>query len=140
MNEEQDALFPIYPTVSTDICQGGKAAGYGTPDGKEYVDFMSGIAVTNLGHHHPSRETKGQGTAGRLWHVSNLFHIPEQEAAGRKLVRHSCAPMQPLYATAVPRRTRRRSSWRANISKRPRTTNMKSLHFASRFTGARSPR
>lgn len=42
--------------------------------GKRYLDFLSGIAVTSLGHSHPAVARALSEQATRLWHVSNLFH------------------------------------------------------------------
>ncbi len=42
-------------------------------NGKSYLDFLSGIAVTSLGHCHPAVVAALEEQAGRLWHVSNLF-------------------------------------------------------------------
>ncbi|MHB8435604.1 MAG: acetylornithine transaminase [Acidimicrobiales bacterium] len=41
--------------------------------GRSYLDFLSGIAVTSLGHCHPRVSAAVSTQAGRLWHVSNLF-------------------------------------------------------------------
>lgn len=44
-------------------------------DGKEYVDFLAGIAVCSLGHAHPALTQALQRQAGRLLHVSNYFYV-----------------------------------------------------------------
>ncbi len=54
--------------------------------GREYLDFLGGIAVSSLGHNHPALVDAISRQARRYVHVSNLFQIPEQERAGRKLV------------------------------------------------------
>jgi acetylornithine/N-succinyldiaminopimelate aminotransferase len=56
-----------------------------TTDGHRMLDFMGGIAVNSLGHAHPALLKALAGQAGRVWHVSNLFRIPEQEALAEKL-------------------------------------------------------
>ncbi|PWK09576.1 aspartate aminotransferase family protein [Tumebacillus permanentifrigoris] len=53
--------------------------------GREYLDFTSGIAVTNLGHCHPNVTQAIQQQAETLVHTSNLFQIPGQEAVAQKL-------------------------------------------------------
>lgn len=58
-------------------------------EGKRYLDFISGIAVSALGHAHPKLVEAIAAQAARLLHVSNLFHIPEQAELGRWLVEHS---------------------------------------------------
>ena len=55
-------------------------------DGKEYLDFVAGIAVDVLGHCHPSHVRAIQQQATRLIHVSNLYQIPQQAELGRLLV------------------------------------------------------
>jgi len=60
-------------------------------DGREYLDFVAGVAVNNLGHCHPRVVVALQKQAQRLMHVSNHFHIEPQVALGKELVRHSFA-------------------------------------------------
>ncbi len=55
-------------------------------DGKEYKDFLAGIAVTNLGHCHPELCDRIAKQAQKLWHVSNLFYQEEQLALAEKLL------------------------------------------------------
>ncbi len=47
-------------------------------DGDRYLDFATGIAVNTLGHNHPKLVDALTRQAGKLWHVSNLYNIPEQ--------------------------------------------------------------
>jgi acetylornithine/N-succinyldiaminopimelate aminotransferase len=60
-------------------------------DGRQFLDFTSGIGVTGLGHCHPHLVAAVTEQAKRLWHVSNMFHIPGQERLARRLVDHSFA-------------------------------------------------
>lgn len=53
--------------------------------GKPYLDFLGGIAVTVLGHAHPGVTRAIADQAGKLLHVSNLFHVPVQASLGEKL-------------------------------------------------------
>ena len=55
-------------------------------DGKEYVDLLTGIAVTSLGHCHPELARVVAEQAQKLWHVSNLFYQEEQVALAERLV------------------------------------------------------
>ena len=60
-------------------------------DGKEYIDFVAGIAVCNLGHAHPRIVEALKKQAAVLFHVSNLYYtIPQVELAA-KLVEKSFA-------------------------------------------------
>ena len=54
--------------------------------GREYLDFTTGIAVTNLGHSHPHWIKKVSSQASELVHCSNLFSIPEQVRLAKRLV------------------------------------------------------
>jgi acetylornithine/N-succinyldiaminopimelate aminotransferase len=53
-------------------------------DGQVYLDCVAGIAVNGLGHCHPRLVQALKDQAEKLWHVSNIYSIPEQELlAGR---------------------------------------------------------
>ena len=59
--------------------------------GERYLDLGAGIAVTVLGHAHPAL-VRALGEQGRrLWHTSNLYRIPNQEALAERLVAHTFA-------------------------------------------------
>jgi acetylornithine/N-succinyldiaminopimelate aminotransferase len=60
-------------------------------DGRRYLDFSTGIAVTCLGHSHPHLVEAIRRQAGELMHCSNLFHIPGQERLAQRLVENSFA-------------------------------------------------
>lgn len=60
-------------------------------DGKEYLDFLAGIAVCSLGHCHPKVTEAICRQAGSLVHVSNLFHTPPQIELAELLVANSFA-------------------------------------------------
>ncbi|HET8578147.1 MAG TPA: aspartate aminotransferase family protein [Methylomirabilota bacterium] len=60
-------------------------------DGKEYLDFTGGIAVTALGHNHPKVVGTIREQAATLLHVSNYFHIPQQTHLAKLLCEHSFA-------------------------------------------------
>jgi acetylornithine aminotransferase len=55
-------------------------------EGRKYLDALSGIAVTGLGHAHPRVVSAIARQAGRMIHSSNLYRIPEQERLADKLV------------------------------------------------------
>ncbi len=63
----------------------GEGARLWDADGKEYLDLLSGIAVTLLGHACPEVTAAVAEQAGRLLHVSNLYHVPSQAEAGKML-------------------------------------------------------
>jgi predicted acetylornithine/succinylornithine family transaminase len=69
----------------------GKGARVWDADGKEYLDFLAGIAVNGLGHCHPAVVRAIERQAKKLLHVSNLYHIQSQAELARELCRHSFA-------------------------------------------------
>lgn len=54
-------------------------------EGKEYLDALSGIAVSTLGHAHPKLVAAIADQAGRMLHTSNLYRVREQELLADKL-------------------------------------------------------
>jgi len=55
-------------------------------DGRRFLDLGAGIAVNALGHAHPDLVAALTEQAGRLWHTSNLYHIPAQQELADRLV------------------------------------------------------
>ena len=55
-----------------------------TAEGKSYLDFISGIAVNALGHHHPKAVAALKEQADKLWHLSNMFKVPGQLELAKK--------------------------------------------------------
>lgn len=64
-------------------------------EGKEYLDALSGIAVSTLGHAHPKLVAAIAAQAGRLLHTSNLYGIREQELLADKLA--ALSGMQEVF-------------------------------------------
>jgi acetylornithine/N-succinyldiaminopimelate aminotransferase len=62
-----------------------------TADGEAYLDCLAGIAVNALGHANPILNAALKAQADKLWHVSNIFSIPGQEALAGKLTETSFA-------------------------------------------------
>ncbi len=59
--------------------------------GREYLDFVAGIATCTLGHAHPVMVEAVTRQIQKLHHVSNLYYIPEQGELAKWIVEHSCA-------------------------------------------------
>jgi acetylornithine/N-succinyldiaminopimelate aminotransferase len=59
--------------------------------GEQYLDFASGIAVNSLGHCHEHLVKIIQEQSKKLWHVSNMFVIPEQEKLAKRLTDYTFA-------------------------------------------------
>ncbi|AQS43475.1 acetylornithine transaminase [Bacillus velezensis] len=82
------SLFQTYSRWPIDI---KKAKGTIAEDenGKTYLDFIQGIAVSNLGHCHDAVTEAVKEQLDSVWHVSNLFENDLQEKAAAKLAGHS---------------------------------------------------
>ncbi len=69
----------------------GKGSYLYAHNGKKYLDFCSGIAVTALGHAHPKLIKTINAQSKKVWHVSNAFQIPEGERLAKKLCQKTFA-------------------------------------------------
>ena len=77
-------LLPTYARVDLAF-ERGEGAWLFTADGERYLDFTSGVAVNALGHAHPRLVSAIEDQARKLWHVSNLYRIPEGERLADRL-------------------------------------------------------
>jgi len=84
MPESNHAIMPTYGRLPVTFSHGEGAVLYDA-DGRAYLDGVSGIAVTNLGHNHPGVTAAVTEQASRLVHTSNLFHIRLQERVAEML-------------------------------------------------------
>jgi acetylornithine/N-succinyldiaminopimelate aminotransferase len=84
MTEHADHLMATYRRLPVSF-ERGEGAWLWSTDGTRYLDALSGIAVCGLGHAHPGVRDALCEQAGRLLHVSNLYHIPAQETLGERL-------------------------------------------------------
>jgi acetylornithine/N-succinyldiaminopimelate aminotransferase len=82
-----EALFPTYQrwNITVAFAEGSYITDI---DGKKYLDFVSGIAVCNLGHRHPKVQQAVEEQLQKFWHVSNLFQIDLQEQVAKRLIQH----------------------------------------------------
>ena len=78
-------LMPTYARADLAFERGEGVWLIGT-DGRRYLDFAGGVAVSALGHAHPKLVAAITEQAGKVWHVSNLFRIPEAERLAKMLV------------------------------------------------------
>jgi acetylornithine aminotransferase/acetylornithine/N-succinyldiaminopimelate aminotransferase len=74
-----------YPRASLTLARGSGSTVW-DDQGRAYLDFSSGIAVTSLGHCHPHWVAAVRRQAGELVHTSNLFRNPNQGELARRLV------------------------------------------------------
>lgn len=86
MNQSDDHLMTTYKRLPVAFAR-GEGAWLWDAAGKQYLDAISGIAVTGLGHAHPELTKALSEQAGRLLHTSNLFEIPLQEELAVRLCR-----------------------------------------------------
>ena len=83
-------LMQTYTRQPISIVRGRGAKVYDM-EGREYIDFVGGIAVNILGHGHPDLVQAIQRQAAQLIHVSNLYYTEPQVRLAQMLVDHSCA-------------------------------------------------
>lgn len=86
-------ISPVLPTYAREQLAfvRGEGAYLYAEDGRRYLDFAAGIAVNALGHSHPALVAALREQAGKLWHTSNLYRVPEQERLARRLVQATFA-------------------------------------------------
>ena len=83
-------VLPSYSRAPLSFVK-GEGAWLIEADGRRFLDFASGIAVMALGHGHPAVVGALKDQADQLWHTSNLYNVPQQEALAEKLVEHTFA-------------------------------------------------
>ena len=77
-------LLPTYARVNLAFDRGEGPWLFAT-NGERYLDFTAGVAVNGLGHAHPRLVEALSAQARKVWHVSNLFRIPEAEQLAERL-------------------------------------------------------
>ena len=84
----RSAMFTTYAPPEL-IFERGKGPYLYDTKGEAYLDFIAGIAVNALGHSHPRLESALIDQAKKVWHVSNLFRVPEGERLAKRLAQLS---------------------------------------------------
>ncbi|MEM8588882.1 MAG: aspartate aminotransferase family protein [Pseudomonadota bacterium] len=84
------AVMPTYARIDVTF-ERGEGAYLFDIDGRRYLDFASGIAVTSLGHGHPHLVAALQDQIAKLWHTSNIVRIAGQERLAERLVANTFA-------------------------------------------------
>ncbi|MDU8911810.1 aspartate aminotransferase family protein [Aestuariicoccus sp. MJ-SS9] len=79
------SVLPTYNRAKLNFVK-GEGSWLIEADGRRFLDLGSGIAVNALGHAHPALVQALTDQAQKLWHVSNLYEIPQQQALADKLV------------------------------------------------------
>ena len=83
-------ILPTYARADLEFVK-GQGAWLTEANGSHFLDLASGIAVNSLGHAHPDLVKIIKSQAEKLWHVSNLYKIPQQRALADVLVANSFA-------------------------------------------------
>ncbi|MBM3568610.1 MAG: aspartate aminotransferase family protein [Alphaproteobacteria bacterium] len=78
------AVLPTYARADIGFVRGEGPYLWGT-DGRRYLDFGCGVAVTSLGHAHPKLVKALKDQVDKVWHVSNLYQIENQERLAKRL-------------------------------------------------------
>jgi acetylornithine/N-succinyldiaminopimelate aminotransferase len=89
-NKTSGYLLPTYARVDLAF-ERGEGVWLIATNGDRYLDFTSGVAVNALGHAHPHLVAAINEQSGKLWHVSNLYRIPQGERLAERLCAASFA-------------------------------------------------
>jgi acetylornithine/N-succinyldiaminopimelate aminotransferase len=79
------AILPTYARADVAF-ERGEGPWLIATTGERYLDFGSGIAVNSLGHSHPHLVRTLQEQAGKLWHTSNLYQMPDGKRLAERLI------------------------------------------------------
>jgi acetylornithine/N-succinyldiaminopimelate aminotransferase len=85
-------LLPTYARVDVAF-ERGEGAWLVSTTGERYLDFSSGVAVNVVGHAHPQLLAALAEQAKKVWHVSNLYRVPEAERLAERLCAISFADL-----------------------------------------------
>ncbi len=77
-------LLPTYARANLAF-ERGEGVWLVATNGERYLDFTSGVAVNALGHAHPHMIAALTAQAQKVWHVSNLYQLPEAERVAQRL-------------------------------------------------------
>lgn len=92
-------VIPTYGRFSVRLAR-GEGSRVWDEDGKEYLDFGAGIAVTSLGHCNPRVVERMRRQLGELVHVSNLYYTRPQGELAKKLVEIVGAPGKVFFCNS----------------------------------------
>lgn len=89
-SKQESAILPTYIRAPVAF-ERGEGAWLTASDGSRFLDFGAGIAVAAVGHCHPHIVAALTEQGAKLWHVSNLYQIPQAERLARRLADASFA-------------------------------------------------
>ncbi|KAA9007989.1 aspartate aminotransferase family protein [Histidinibacterium aquaticum] len=84
------SILPTYSRAPLSF-ETGAGSWLTATDGRRFLDLGAGIAVNALGHAHPALVEALTEQAGKIWHLSNLYDIPQQQRLADLLVEHTFA-------------------------------------------------
>lgn len=84
MSDPRQHIMPVYRPPE-EVFDRGEGVRLITEEGKSYLDFIGGIAVSSLGHSHPALVGALKDQAEKLWHTSNMFRVPAAEQLAEKM-------------------------------------------------------
>ncbi|MEO0465945.1 MAG: aspartate aminotransferase family protein [Pseudomonadota bacterium] len=84
MSDPRQHIMPVYAPPE-EVFVRGEGTRLFTESGEAYLDFISGIAVSALGHAHPAMVEALKSQAEKLWHTSNMFRVPGAEELSAKI-------------------------------------------------------
>jgi acetylornithine/N-succinyldiaminopimelate aminotransferase len=85
---EREHVLPTYARLPVEFVR-GEGARLWDDEGNEYLDFLSGISVTSVGHCHPRVVEAVRDQAGRLTHTTNIFYTEPGMRLAARLSRRS---------------------------------------------------
>ncbi len=110
------SILPTYNRAPLTF-ERGEGSWLMTPGGERYLDLAAGIAVNALGHAHPVLVETLTAQAQKVWHLSNLYQIPEQQKLADMLVERTFADTV-FFTNSGPRPVNWPSRWRASTGPR----------------------
>lgn len=88
IKDSEKYLIPTYRRIEKSFVT-GKGVYLFDDKGKKYLDFLGGIAVSQLGYAHPKLVRTLKNSADKVWHTSNFFYIPSQTKLAEEIAHHS---------------------------------------------------
>lgn len=97
--KEDKYLLPLYKRLDVSFVKGKKSILY-DEEGKDYVDFTSGIGVNSLGYANKEVVKTIKKQAKNILHTSNIYRIKSQEKCAKKIVELSNLDMQCFFCNS----------------------------------------
>ena len=89
---DRSVVPPVWGRITNLIVDRGEGSWLITTDGERYLDYSSGIGVTNTGHAHPRVVAAIQDQAAKILHAPAEHHLPRARAAAVRAAAATCCP------------------------------------------------